>query len=80
MFFDIEASQLTDLLASVAPVSGSPLLGFDNIPNEPISVIDFHGTDDSVIPYNIQRYHCSTTRKKYAVSVGLVLNNDLSKV
>ena len=78
MFFDIEASQLTDLLASVAPVSGSPLLGFDNIPNEPISVIDFHGTDDSVIPYNIQRYRCRTT-KKYITFLNKNAN-DLSKV
>ena len=47
---------MSDLIASIAPVSGSPFLGFDNIPNIPISVIDFHGTDDDVIPYDLTRY------------------------
>ena len=58
------ASYLSDVLASIAPVSGAPLLGFNNIPNKPISVIDFHGTDDSIIPFNLNRYSANSGQKK----------------
>ena len=51
----ILASELGNIVASIAPISGSPLLGFNNMPDTAISVIDFHGTDDSVIPYDIHR-------------------------
>ena len=53
--FSFKASQLDDIIASVAPVSGSPLLEFNNMPDNPISVIDFHGTDDPIIPYDLNR-------------------------
>jgi len=43
----------TDQLASIGPVSGSPLIGFGQPPSKPISVIDFHGLEDRVIPYDI---------------------------
>ena len=49
------AAALSDTIASIAPISGSPFLGFDNIPHTPISVIDFHGTDDDTIPYDSNR-------------------------
>ena len=50
------ASEMSDTIASIAPISGSPFLGFDNLPHSPISVIDFHGTDDDTIPYDANRY------------------------
>ena len=46
---------MSDKIASIAPISGSPFLGFDNLPDSPISVIDFHGTDDDTIPYDANR-------------------------
>ena len=53
----IAAAEMSDIIASIAPISGSPFLGFDNLPNSPISVIDFHGTDDDTIPYDANRYY-----------------------
>ena len=50
------ASEMSDVIASIAPNSGSPFLGFDNIPDNPISIIDIHGTDDDTIPYDLNRY------------------------
>ena len=55
----ITAAEMSDTIASIAPISGSPFLGFDNLPNSPISVIDFHGTDDDTIPYDANRYYMS---------------------
>ena len=55
--YSVEASEMSDRIASIAPISGSPFLGFDNIPHTPISVIDFHGTDDDTIPYDLNRYY-----------------------
>ena len=53
----IAAAEMSDIIASIAPISGSPFLGFDNLPHSPISVIDFHGTDDDTIPYDANRYY-----------------------
>ena len=53
--FFIVAAEMSDKIASIAPISGSPFLGFDNLPDSPISVIDFHGTDDDTIPYDANR-------------------------
>ena len=55
----ITAAEMSDTIASIAPISGSPFLGFDNLPHSPISVIDFHGTDDDTIPYDANRYYMS---------------------
>ena len=52
----ISAAEMSDIIASIAPISGSPFLGFDHIPHSPVSVIDFHGTDDDTIPYDLNRY------------------------
>merc|ERR1712032_1731964 len=35
----------TDRFASIGPVAGAPNLGYLEVPNYPISVIDFHGTE-----------------------------------
>ena len=51
----ISAAEMSDIIASIAPISGSPFLGFDHIPHSPVSVIDFHGTDDETIPYDLNR-------------------------
>ena len=56
LFCYIAAAEMSDTIASIAPISGSPFLGFDNLPDSPISVIDFHGTDDDTIPYDANRY------------------------
>lgn len=41
------------MVSSVAPVSGSPLIGFGAVPVDPsVSLIDFHGLLDGTIPYS----------------------------
>jgi len=44
-------SQLADTVASFGPVSGSPLLGFNDPPPVPVNIIDFHGINDGTVPY-----------------------------
>ena len=65
---------MSDIIASIAPISGSPFLGFDHRPPSPISVIDFHGTDDDTIPYDLNRY---TNFKSKMVKPYYALNNML---
>ena len=55
ILYFISAAEMSDIIASIAPISGSPFLGFDHIPHSPVSVIDFHGTDDDTIPYDLNR-------------------------
>jgi len=57
MFMYYAAAEMSDIIATIAPISGSPFLGFDNLPHSPISVIDFHGTDDDTIPYDANSKH-----------------------
>ena len=40
---------------SIAPNSGTPFPGFGDVPPEgaPVSIIDFHGLVDTVIPYDM---------------------------
>ena len=48
------ASRLNDILASIAPNAGCPLLGFGDVPLvPPISIIDFHGLEDGLVPYDV---------------------------
>ena len=48
------ASRLNDLIATIAPNAASPMIGFGDVPlDPPISVIDFHGTLDGIIPYSV---------------------------
>ena len=42
------------IFASIGPVSGTPLLGFGDLPARPVSLIDFHGTTDNIVPYSLQ--------------------------
>jgi len=42
-----------DRFASIGPVAGSPFLGYAEVPDRPLSVIDFHGTADQTIPYSL---------------------------
>jgi len=44
----------TDRFATIGPVAGAPLVGFGDVPSQPISVIDFHGLNDDTIPYDLQ--------------------------
>jgi len=46
-------SPLSDIFASIAPVAGSPMIGFGDLPAVPISLIDFHGYNDDTIPYDL---------------------------
>ena len=58
MFTYFAASQLSDVVASMAPNIGSPLIGFGDVPLNPtISLIDFHGLNDDTIPYDINSRH-----------------------
>lgn len=58
MFAYFLASMATDALgiASINPVGASPLLGFGTPPKTKInfSIIDFHGTDDDIIPHDVK--------------------------
>ena len=60
---------MSEIIATIAPVAASPFLGFDNIPKTAISVIDFHGTDDDTIPYDLNRYFCVILRKTKISSI-----------
>ena len=47
MFVHYAASQLSDVVASIAVNSASPLIGFGEVPlDAPLSLIDFHGFAD----------------------------------
>ena len=39
--------------ASIGPVAGSPFLGYAQVPDRALSIIDFHGTADQTIPYSL---------------------------
>jgi len=52
MFSYFMASQLSDVIASIAPVAAASLIGFGEVPKHPINVIDIHGINDDVIPYD----------------------------
>ena len=42
-------------MASIAPNAGSPLIGFGDVPlDPPVSVIDFHGFFDNLVPYDTE--------------------------
>lgn len=43
--------QMSNVVASYGPVSGSPLLGFNDFPPNPVNIIDFHGVNDGTVPY-----------------------------
>ncbi|XP_023341932.1 uncharacterized protein LOC111711737 isoform X2 [Eurytemora carolleeae] len=43
-------AKLSDIFASIAPVAASPLLGYGDLPGSPLSIIDLHGTRDTVVP------------------------------
>ena len=45
--------QLNHRFASIGPVAGSPFLGYAQVPDRALSVIDFHGTADHTIPYSL---------------------------
>jgi polyhydroxybutyrate depolymerase len=47
------ACELSDRIAAIAPVAGTPQISMDGCtPARPVSVIEFHGTADSIVPYN----------------------------
>jgi len=43
----------SDVFASMAPVAGAPLLGFNEVPSVPLSLFDIHGMNDGTIPYDL---------------------------
>ncbi len=52
------ASELSDRIAAIAPVSGT--MGTETCrPTRPVSVMHFHGTEDDFLPYNGGRGHKS---------------------
>ena len=50
------AQRMKGVVASIAPVASNPLIGFDEVPESPVSVIDFQGLLDFIIPYDSDRY------------------------
>lgn len=48
------ACELSDKIAAIASVTGSmaPALAMDCEPGRPFSILQFHGTDDTTVPYN----------------------------
>ena len=54
MFCYYAATQLSDIVASISTNAASPLIGFGDVPQSPpISLLDFHGQLDGVIPYDV---------------------------
>jgi len=51
---------LPDRIASIAPVASAALLGFNEVPSFPISIMEFHGTGDSIIPANTSENYQGT--------------------
>ena len=52
MFSYYAAARLGGIISTIAPVAASPLLGFGDPPDTPLSLIDFHASDDGTIPYD----------------------------
>jgi poly(3-hydroxybutyrate) depolymerase len=49
-------THLSTYFASIAPTASAPLLGFNVGPTEePVSILDFHGTADNIIPGNVSQ-------------------------
>ena len=46
------AYYMSNRIASIAPVASAALLGFDEVPKFPTSIMEIHGTGDSIIPAN----------------------------
>jgi poly(3-hydroxybutyrate) depolymerase len=46
------AYAMPERIASIAPVASAALLGFDEVPKLATSIMEFHGTGDSIIPAN----------------------------
>lgn len=47
------ACELSDRIAAIAPVAGTPVIDMSGCaPSRPVSVLAFHGTGDTIIPYN----------------------------
>ena len=42
-----------NMISSIAPVVGSPLLGYGDVPDVPMSLIDIFGINDQIIPYDL---------------------------
>ena len=40
-------------MCNVAPVAGAPLIGFGDLPQNTLSLIDIHGVNDDTIPYDL---------------------------
>jgi len=47
-------AQMAEVFATVAPVCGAPLLGFNELPTVPVHIIDFHGLKDETIPHTVE--------------------------
>ena len=47
------AQSFSNIFASIVPIAGSCLLGFNKSPKYPISLMDWHGFNDHIIPANV---------------------------
>ena len=51
------AAKLNDIVASIAPNAADPMIGFGDVPlYPPVSLIDFHGNQDTAMPYDINSF------------------------
>jgi hypothetical protein len=48
--YSLAQSRLASKFAAIAPVSGSPLLGFGTTPAVPMPILELHGSKDDIIP------------------------------
>ena len=48
------AAELSDRIAAIAPVAGTIAIE-DSKPGRPVSVIHFHGTKDSIVPFEMAK-------------------------
>ena len=69
MFHSRVAQRMKGVVASIAPVASNPLIGFDEVPESPVSVIDFQGLLDFIIPYDGDRYW------KYLIDNAIIATN-----
>ncbi|OBK16683.1 extracellular catalytic domain type 1 short-chain-length polyhydroxyalkanoate depolymerase [Mycobacterium asiaticum] len=68
------ACDRADIFAAVAPVSGTLGVGVGCNPSRPVSVLDAHGTGDSVVPYN-----GGTVRGRGGLSRAISVNSMLDR-
>jgi poly(3-hydroxybutyrate) depolymerase len=58
MAYQLAQSRLGSRIASIAPLSSAPLLGFDLPPIRPMAIMTIQGSNDRIIPANCSGSNC----------------------